>query len=194
MAETKTGKISDLTLDDNNFNRHTEEGKKMLRKSIDKFGYGRSIVADKNGRIIGGNGIVEVSDDADTIIVETTGEQLVVVKRTDVDLDSKQGREMALADNATAAADLAWDTSAIADAAQELGIDTNEWGVQAGIPEELAGLDLVPDELQQQQGDDNTDMKRVIICYYPDQEALVKGMLGLEAIDKVLYTASELVK
>lgn len=190
--EIKQGRISDLTFDDKNFNRHTDEGKAMLRKSVDRFGFGRSILVDKNDRIIGGNGVAEVSEDADTIIVETTGDKLVVVKRTDVDLDSKQGREMALADNATAAADLAWDTSAIADAAQEWGIDTNEWGVQAGMPEELAGLDLVPDELQQQQGDDNTEMKRVIICYYPDQEALVKGMLGLEAIDKVVYTASEL--
>lgn len=130
MAETKTGKISDLTFDDNNFNRHTEEGKKMLRKSIDKFGYGRSIVADKNGRIIGGNGIVEVSDDADTIVVETTGDKLVVVKRTDIDLDSKKGREMALADNATGFADLSWNTDAINSAKEEWDINTEEWGVQ----------------------------------------------------------------
>lgn len=99
--EIKQGRISDLTFDDKNFNRHTDEGKAMLRKSVDRFGFGRSILVDKNDRIIGGNGVAEVSEDADTIIVETTGDKLVVVKRTDVDLDSKQGREMALADNAT---------------------------------------------------------------------------------------------
>jgi hypothetical protein len=40
----------------------------------------------------------------DVIVVETTGNQIVAVKRTDIDLDSKKGREMALADNATAKA------------------------------------------------------------------------------------------
>jgi hypothetical protein len=37
----------------------------------------------------------------DCIIVESDGTKPIYVKRTDIDLDSKQGREMALADNAT---------------------------------------------------------------------------------------------
>lgn len=128
MADVKQGRVSDLTPDNKNFNKHTEHGLTMLQKSIEQFGFGRSVLVDKNDRIIGGNGVCEMAGDADTIVVETTGDKLVVVKRTDVDLDSKQGREMALADNATAAADLQWDVEQLQACADELGICIDEWG------------------------------------------------------------------
>lgn len=104
--------IKDLKFDNKNFNRHTEFGMGLLEKSLNKFGAGRSILVDKDNNIIAGNGIVEAAANAGltkTKVVETTGDELVVVKRTDVALDSAQGREMALADNATAQADLEWD-------------------------------------------------------------------------------------
>ena len=41
-------------------------------------------------------------------IIETQGDELVAVKRTDVDLNTQKGREMAFADNATASVDLSW--------------------------------------------------------------------------------------
>ena len=110
MEQINKGRTSDLIPDDKNFNKHTERGLSMLRKSIDRFGFGRSILVDKNNRIIGGNGVHEMAGDAETVVVETTGDKLVVVKRNDIDLDTKEGRELALADNATAAADLNWDT------------------------------------------------------------------------------------
>ena len=130
MAKIKEGRLKQLTPDDRNFNKHTDTGKAMLRKSIDRFGYGRSILVDKNDRIIGGNGVQEVSDDAKTIIVETTGDELVVVKRTDIDLDSKKGREMAMADNATGASDLLWDKDAIDKAVNDFGIELSDWGLE----------------------------------------------------------------
>ena len=104
--------IKDLKFDDKNFNKHTEFGMGLLEKSLNKFGAGRSILVDKDNNIIAGNGIVEAAANAGltkTRVIETTGDELVVVKRTDVALDSAQGREMALADNATAQADLEWD-------------------------------------------------------------------------------------
>lgn len=104
--------IKDLKFDDKNFNKHTEFGMGLLERSLNKFGAGRSILVDKDNNIIAGNGIVEAAANAGltkTKVVETTGDELVVVKRTDVALDSVQGREMALADNATAKADLEWD-------------------------------------------------------------------------------------
>lgn len=139
MAEIKEGRVKDLEPDDKNFNQHTDKGKAMLRKSIEQFGYGRSILVDKNDRIIGGNGVQEVSDDAKTIIVETTGDELVVVKRTDIDLDSKKGREMALADNATAQADLKWDKGILMGEAAKWGIDIEEWGIEMAKKKDEAG-------------------------------------------------------
>ena len=129
---TKEVKISDLRFDDKNFNKHTEFGMSLIEKSLRKNGAGRSILIDKNNRIIGGNGVVENAGQIgmeDVIIVETDGTKLVAVKRTDVDLDTQQGREMALADNATAAADLSWDEEQIQFTEEEFGVVAEEWGV-----------------------------------------------------------------
>lgn len=116
MADTKQAKLKDLEFDNKNFNKHTEFGMSLLEKSLRNNGAGRSILIDKNNRIIGGNGVVEVAGQIgleNVRIVESDGTEIIAVKRTDIDLDSKQGREMALADNATASADLAWDYEAI---------------------------------------------------------------------------------
>lgn len=109
-------KISDLKFDDKNFNKHTQAGMGLLEKSLKEFGAGRSILIDKDNNIIAGNGIIEAAGQAGfekVKIVETTGDEIVAVKRTDVSLKSQMGREMALADNATAAADLEWDKDTI---------------------------------------------------------------------------------
>lgn len=104
-------KISDLKFDDQNFNEHTEFGMSLLEKSLKENGAGRSILIDKDNNIIAGNGVIEAAGQAgleNVKIVETTGDEIVAVKRTDVSLNSKKGRKMAMADNATAAADLKW--------------------------------------------------------------------------------------
>lgn len=104
--------ISDLKFDDKNFNKHTQVGMGLLEKSLKEFGAGRSILIDKDNNIIAGNGIIEAAGQAGfekVKIVETNGDEIVAVKRTDISLNSKKGREMALADNATASADLEWD-------------------------------------------------------------------------------------
>lgn len=132
MAEIKEMNIEQLVFDDKNFNKHTEFGMSLIEKSIRKHGGGRSILIDKNNRIIGGNGVVETAVNVglkDVIVVETDGTKLVAVKRNDVDLDTEAGREMALADNATAAADLQWDAETIAEIESEFDIDAGGWGV-----------------------------------------------------------------
>jgi hypothetical protein len=127
--------ISDLSIlipDNRNFNLHTEYGMSVLEKSIRQNKFGRSVLVDRNNRIIAGNGVVETASaigETKIKIVETTGEELVVVKRTDVDLDSKQGREMALADNSVASADLKWNEDEIKKAEQDFQINAAEWGL-----------------------------------------------------------------
>lgn len=133
-------KISDLKFDDKNFNKHTEFGMGLLEKSLKQFGAGRSILIDKDNNIIAGNGIVEAAGQAGlekVKIVETTGDEIVAVKRTDVSLKSRKGREMALADNATAAADLEWDDGTVAAVSDELGINTDEWGLNIGVKKSI---------------------------------------------------------
>ena len=122
--------ISDLRFDDKNFNQHTEYGMSLLEKSLRENGAGRSILIDKDNNIIAGNGIIEAAGNIgleDLQIVETDGTKIVAVKRTDIALDSAQGRQMALADNATAAEDLSWDRGNIEEVSEKFGIDPGEW-------------------------------------------------------------------
>lgn len=108
--------IKDLKFDDKNFNKHTEFGMSLLEKSLRENGAGRSILLDKDNNIIAGNGIVEAAGQIGlekVKIVEAKGDEIIAVKRTDISLNSHKGREMALADNATAAVDLDWDDEAI---------------------------------------------------------------------------------
>jgi DNA modification methylase len=120
-------KATSLIADDKNFNKGSENGAEMIRKSFQKFGAGRSILLDKNNRIIAGNKSVEYSGIEDVLIVESDGTQLIAVKRTDIDLDSPQGREMALADNASAKANIVFDAELIE---AELGEAVCvEWGI-----------------------------------------------------------------
>lgn len=129
-----TAKLSDLIPDDKNFNKGTEFGQHLIEKSLRENGAGRSILLDKNNRIIAGNKTTENAaniDMDDVIIVETDGTKLVAVKRTDIDLDSEQGRQMALADNATSAANLQWDEDQLRAMQQEMDkFDPEEWGVK----------------------------------------------------------------
>lgn len=137
MAKKQITKLSELTPDANNYNKGTEFGGALIEKSLRKLGAGRSILLDKNGKVIAGNKTLENAvsagfGDDDLIVVQTTGKQIVAVQRMDLDLDSKMGKEMALADNATAKANIEWDTDTIASEwnSEELsdwGIDGDEW-------------------------------------------------------------------
>lgn len=134
------GDISELKFDDKNFNKHTQYGMGLLEKSLNQFGAGRSILVDKDNNIIAGNGIVEAAQNAGitkTKVIETDGTELVVVKRKDVALDSEEGRGMALADNATAAADLEWDKDTIGKYFDKDYLD--QWGVEVGVASENSG-------------------------------------------------------
>lgn len=131
--------VAALIADNKNFNKHTEYGMRILEESIRKFGLGRSVLIDKNNRIIAGNGVVETASQIaldKVLVVETTGDTLVAVKRNDIDLDSSLGRELALADNATAKANLEWDKDAIMEQAAKFDFDPEEWGVPIDEPKD----------------------------------------------------------
>lgn len=131
--------IESLVPDNKNFNKGTEYGDRLMDESLRKFGLARSIVIDKNNRIIAGNKTTEKAADigfTDVLVVEVDGNQLVAVKRKDIDLDSSKGRELALADNATSKANLAWDESMIEEVSQQWGFEPQEWGVDVSMQEE----------------------------------------------------------
>ena len=127
----KIDTLADLTPDGENFNKHTEFGTKLLEDSLRKFGAGRSILVDKDGNIIAGNGVVETAAGIgmdDVVVVQTDGTKLVVVQRTDLELDTPQGRELALADNMTALKGIDIDLDKVR---ESLGDDlAKAWGLE----------------------------------------------------------------
>ena len=77
------------------------------------------------------------------------------------------------------------------------GVDTlmPDFGQDTGggnLPPELQGQDLSPDELEKLHGEDKTAMERVIITYYKKDEEKVLKLLGIEAVEKVVYDINEL--
>lgn len=142
---SKKVKISDLIHDNKNFNKGSEFGNSLIEKSLRKYGAGRSILIDKNNKIIAGNKSVENAAAVgleDVQIVESDGKKIIAVKRTDIDLDSQEGREMALVDNATAKANIIFDAELIE---AELGeVVCEEWGVK--VLEEPFGDELTKKE------------------------------------------------
>lgn len=113
----KETKLTEFIPDPNNLNKGTERGRGMLERSLTDLGLGRSILVDKHNVVIAGNKTLEAAAENgfdDAIVVETNGEKLVVVKRTDLDLDAdEKAKQLAIADNRVAELDLSWDVDAL---------------------------------------------------------------------------------
>jgi len=127
------GKVADLKQDPANANAGTKRGGMMLSNSVAKTGLGRSVVTDKNDYLIAGNKATSTASDAgleDTIIVETDGTKLVVVKRTDLDLLSEEednpARQLAYYDNRAGEVSLKWNAEQII-ADQNAGLDLSKF-------------------------------------------------------------------
>ena len=131
--------IEELRQDNLNFNKGTYEGEVLIKKSLERFKAGRSVLIDKNGRIIAGNKSQQAAIAAGikkVRVIETTGDELVAVKRTDIDINTKKGRELALADNATTKVNLVFDHVELEKEMFECDLDPNEWGVPHLAPDE----------------------------------------------------------
>lgn len=124
--------IEELRQDNLNFNKGTYEGEVLIKKSLERFKAGRSVLIDKDNNIIAGNKTVQAAATMGmkVRVIETTGDELVAVKRTDIDIDSKEGRELALADNRTAQINLAWDEPNIEAAELQFGLDASDFGLE----------------------------------------------------------------
>ena len=112
MAKEKVIDIQELAQDGHNFNKGNEQGQQLMERSFRELGAGRSILLDRNGNIIAGNKSQKAAIAAGikrVRVIETTGDELVAVKRTDVDIDSAEGRKMAYLDNLTTQVNLTWD-------------------------------------------------------------------------------------
>ncbi len=116
-VSSKSSSYVSVIPDKKNANKGTERGRYMVEVSLRETGAGRSILLDKDGRIIAGNKTFEAASDIGlpVRVVETDGTELVAVKRTDLDLDDDTGtaRKLAYFDNRASQIGLEWDAEVI---------------------------------------------------------------------------------
>jgi len=140
--------LSSLTLDERNANRGSVRGRKMLEDSLRKLGAGRSVLVDREGRVIAGNKTVETARKLglkEIAIIETDGETLVAVRRGDLDLTTdKRAVELAVADNRVAEIDLDWNAEVLA----ALDIDLSQFWDEQELTELMSddGGPVSPEE------------------------------------------------
>lgn len=197
---------SNLKFDKRNYRKHNEKNKKLIRKSLEECGTGRSIIVDSNDEIIAGNGVYEQAKamNIPVKVVETDGTELIAVKRTDLKTSDDKRTKLAILDNSTA------DSSEMDYALLQkdfelvdlmnMGIDAVNLNIDAdasntdifeNLPDEIAGENLEADELEEIKGDDSTATERVVITFRPDQKADVEQLLGMP-INKIVYDAKEI--
>lgn len=144
MTDIKHKKISDYTGDTANANKGNERGRALVKKSFEDYGAGRSVLADKHGVLIAGNKTAEGARAAgieNVIEVETDGKTLVVVRRTDLDLnEGGAARELAYVDNRAGEIGLTWDAEQIA-ADVEAGLLPDGYFGEDELAEILAGIE-----------------------------------------------------
>lgn len=119
-------KLSQLTPDTRNANKGTPRGRKLVKESLQRYGAGRSILLDRSGNIIAGNKTVEGAKAIgleEVQIVKSDGTKLVAVQRTDLDINDRKARELAIADNRASEVGLEWDTDVLKALEQEVDVD-----------------------------------------------------------------------
>lgn len=92
---------NEIKLDPKNYRVHNDRNKRVIRKSLEDCGAGRSVLMDNDNILIAGNGVYEQAHELGIPIriIETDGKELVVVKRNDLKSDDEKRKLLALADN-----------------------------------------------------------------------------------------------
>ena len=129
---SKKIKLSSITPDDKNNNKHTAYGMDLLEKSVNKVGIIESITVSNDDKIISGNARHEVIGkhfEKEALIIETDGTQPIVIKRTDIESNTKEFYEASILANTTSKKNIDFDIEVIDALAVEYDIDVVDLGV-----------------------------------------------------------------
>lgn len=93
--------MTEIKFDKRNYRIHDKKNKDLIKKSLLECGAGRSILIDAEGEIIAGNGVFEQASKLKipTKIIETDGNELIVVKRNDISTEDDKRKRLAVMDN-----------------------------------------------------------------------------------------------
>ncbi len=143
---SKKIKLSSITPDDKNNNKHTAYGMDLLEKSVNKVGIIESITVSNDDKIISGNARHEVigkNFEKEALVIETDGTQPIVIKRTDIESNTKEFYEASILANTTSKKNIDFDMEVIDSLAVEYDIDVVDLGV-----------DIVNEEILEAEEDD----------------------------------------
>jgi len=130
VAKVRETTLEEFEQDPDNANAGTPEGSAMLDRSFEEAKAGRSLLADADGVLIAGNKSQKAAKKAGitkAVVVETEGDEIVVVQRTDLHSGDPEREALALYDNRTGQLNLRWDPAAIKKKARE-GLDLKKFG------------------------------------------------------------------
>lgn len=124
--------MADIKFDTHNYRNHSEKNLKLIKKSLDRNGAGRSVLLDSENELIAGNGVYSQAKalGIPVRVIETDGSELIAVKRTDLKTQDRKRKELALMDNSTSD-NVTWDIDNISsdfdlDELTELGVELDE--------------------------------------------------------------------
>ncbi len=188
-------KLSDLKQDSNNANKGTPRGRKVLARSLEQYGAGRSVLIDRDGNLIAGNKTAQQAANAgieDVIIVQTDGTQLVAVQRTDLSMDDPKALGLAVADNRSSEVGLQWDADVLKGLSVDL--DLRPYFTEAELADltgtELPDPDDAEDEWDGMPEADNEDVakRHLTIHFLTEQDVQDFATLIQQPItDKTKY-------
>lgn len=170
--------MADLKFDDRNINKGSEEGTDLLEKSIQEVGLTRSVVTDKNNVLIAGNKTVEAAMNLGyerIIEVESDGRDLIVVKRTDLDIKSAKGVKAKILDNTVSKKNYVEDAEVSEAICEEYGLDPETYGLDEIEQEKPSAIKKIGIEPYQK--------THILLSFPPDK--LIHIQTLIEQISKV---------
>jgi DNA modification methylase len=127
-----------IKLDKRNTNKHTDAGLQLLDKSIDKVGIIESYTISNDGVVISGNARhekISAKITKEPIVIETDGTEAIIIKRTDIESNTKKFHEASILANTTANKNFNLDFDLIDEIVEEFDIDIEEVGVEVVEPD-----------------------------------------------------------
>lgn len=166
--------MSNIKIDPNNYRIHDDKNKRLIRKSLEECGAGRSILFDNDDCIIAGNGVYEQAQELGlkVRIIESDGTELIAIKRKDLSTADARRKTLALADNHTS--DMSFfDFDAIV---KDFGVDElDTWELEIGEVKDYS------DKNREIDVEDWEDMHELVLKF--DAETYLRVNEALIAID-----------